>query len=337
LAAEAAQAEGHRQRALRRAARAAFLWPVEAAELLRQGRSLTELRAIGPYLERRLREWIESPPSRTPPPPERHGFATLAAAEALLARVPDWAPRLRGDLQMHTEWSDGMASVRDMAAQARALGYEYISITDHSNGLRIPRGIDEDELRRQGREIEELNAELASAGIPLHVLRSLEMNLDPQGAGDTAGEALSELDLVLGSFHSALRKTDDQTARYLAALRNPHVHVLGHPRGRVYDRRVGLSADWPRVFAVAAELDKALEVNCYPDRQDLDMERLALARAAGVRISIGTDAHHPAQLHFARLGLAAVLAAGVPPERIINFMPREALLRWVGALREAAA
>jgi DNA polymerase (family 10) len=90
---------------------------------------------------------------------------------------------------------------------------------------------------------------------------------------------------VLGSFHSALRKKEDQTERYLAALRNPDVHVLGHPRGRVYNFRLGLTADWPRVFAEAAALDKAVEIDCYPDRQDLNVELLRLVRVAGARVS----------------------------------------------------
>jgi DNA polymerase (family 10) len=105
--------------------------------------------------------------------------------------------------------------------------------------------------------------------------------------------ALRKLDLVLGSFHSSLSTTEDQTERYLAAVRNPHLHVLGHSRGRIYNYRLGLSADWPRVFAEAAHLDRAVEIDSYPDRQDLNLALLKLAKKEGVRISLGTDAHHP--------------------------------------------
>ncbi len=125
------------------------------------------------------------------------------------------------------------------------------------------------------------------------MFRSIEMNLSPRGEGDMSPESLLALDLVLGSFHSALRTTEDQTERYLAALRNAHVHILGHPRGRIYNFRIGLNADWPRVFAETARLDKAVEMDCYPDRQDLNVELLKLARNHGTRISLGTDAHHP--------------------------------------------
>src|SRR5207248_6749559 len=127
-------------------------------------------------------------------------------------------------------------------------------------------GLDEDRLAAQGQEIDAVNARLDGR---LRLLRAAEMNLAPDGTGDMPHEALDRLDLVLGAFHSALRRRDDQTARYLAALENPAVHVLAHPRGRIYDFRAGLAADWARVFAAAAALDKAVEVDAYPDRQAL--------------------------------------------------------------------
>jgi DNA polymerase (family 10) len=139
---------------------------------------------------------------------------------------------------------------------------------------------------------------------------------------------------VLGSFHSSLRRTDDQTDRYLAALRNPHIQILAHPRGRIYNFRLGLKADWPRVFAEAAKLDKALEIDCYPDRQDLNLTLLKLARSAGTRVSLGTDSHHPWQLEFIPLGLAAALRARISPERIVNFMSIQQIKRWIVRLRQ---
>ena len=167
----------------------------------------------------------------------------------------------------------------------------------------------------------EKQAARAEAGAIVTVLRSIEMNLNPRGEGDMSPDALVSLDLVLGSFHSALRSAEDQTERYLAALRNPHIHILGHPRGRIYNFRIGLRADWPRVFSEAAALDKALEIDCYPDRQDLNVALLKIARDHGTRISPGTDAHHAWQLEFIDLGLAAALRAKIPSERIVNFMP----------------
>jgi DNA polymerase (family 10) len=141
-------------------------------------------------------------------------------------------------------------------------------------------------------------------------------------------KALRKLDLVLGAFHSSLRKTEDQTERYLAALRNPELHILGHPRGRIYNFRLGLRADWSRVFEAAAEAGKAVEIDCYPDRQDLSLDLLKLARDTGVMISLGTDSHHPWQLEFIDLGLAAAASAGIARERILNFKSARELREW---------
>ena len=165
------------------------------------------------------------------------------------------------------------------------------------------------------------------------VLSSIELNLNPRGEGDMDPKALAKLDLVLASFHSALRVKYDQTARYLAALRNPDIQILGHPRGRIYNYRLGLKADWSRVFAEAAKRNKAVEVDCYPDRQDLNVSLLKLAREAGTLISLGTDSHHPWQLEFIELGLAAALKAKIPAEKIVNFMPLADLKSWVARVR----
>ncbi len=328
LALEAERAEGTLVKAFKRASRAAFLWPLEASELLARGGSLTELPGIGPYLERLLRSWLEKPPRKPRPPPVRANFLTLAKARSLFAKHPDWPKQYRGDLQMHSHWSDGAADIRAMADAARARGYQFIAITDHSQGLKIAGGINETELREQEHEIQRVNEALRKQGADFKVLRSIEMNLSPQGKGDMNARSLKRLDLVVGSFHSKLRVKEDQTERYLAALRNPHVNILGHPVGRIYNHRVGLPADWKRVCGEAAKLDVALEIDSYPDRQDLSVELLLLAREEGARIAIDTDAHAPEQLAFAELGLAAALLARIPAERIVNFMPAEQLLKW---------
>jgi DNA polymerase (family 10) len=163
----------------------------------------------------------------------------------------------------------------------------------------------------------------------MRVLRSIEMDVFSDGEGDMDPLALASLDLVLGAFHTRLRVGEDQTDRYLAALRNPAVDVLAHPRGRMFGRRVGIRAEWPRVFDEAVRLDKALEVDASPHRQDLNVELLRLAADAGVRISIGTDAHHSRELSYLPFGLAAAAIARVPRERILNFSPVEDVLAWV--------
>lgn len=306
-------------RALKRASRMALSWPVEAATV----EDLQDLPAVGPTLTRLLREWLENPPESEEPPPLRSNFLTLAQARNIL-RGLDW--QARGDLQMHTVWSDGSSEIEDMADEARRRGYSYIAITDHTKGLKIANGLDEERLHEQSLEIERLNRRYDD----FRILRSAEVNLSLNGEIDIQP---CELDLVLGCFHSKLRLVEDQTERYLKALRNPRIHILGHPRGRIYNFRIGLTCDWERVLAEAAALDKAVEIDCFPDRQDLDVATLHLARDAGVRISLGTDAHSARQLGFMDLGLAAAWKAGISRERILNFMPAEELLEWATGSR----
>jgi putative hydrolase len=332
LMARAAEDEdrgGNRERALQRAARAAYYWPVEARSLVEEDRSLMELRSVGPWLAGVLRGWLDDPSVEVPSPAAlRSGYLTMAEATEILEANPEWLPTLRADLQMHTTYSDGAAPLPVMATAAEGLGYEYVGVTDHSKGLKIAGGMDEEELAEQGAHIALVNRELEEAGSKLRLLRSIEMNLSPEGEQDMDPYALARLDLVLGAFHSKLRSKEDETERYLKAIRNPTFHVLAHPRCRMFNRRVGLSADWPKVFAAAAEAGKALEIDAHPNRQDLDVELLPLAREAEVWISIGTDAHSVGELEFIGLGVAAAISSGIPRERILNYRPREEVLAW---------
>jgi len=334
LARESETAKMPAQKALRRASRRALMWPDEVADLLSHGRSLMELQSVGPYIEALLRRWFDRPPDVPKPPEIRRQFLTLTDAKAALAKKVSWLTSVRGDLQMHTTWSDGDASIEQMAESAIARGYQYIAITDHTKGLKIAGGINEQQLELQAEEIAEVNQQVRQHG--LTVLCSAELNINPRGEADMDSRCLRKLDLVLGCFHSSLRTKEDQTHRYVAALRNPEVHILGHPRGRVYNFRLGLSADWTKVFGVAAELDKAVEIDGYPDRQDLNIDLLKLAKKAGCRISFGTDSHGAAQLRFMEYSAAAALIAGIPKDRILNFMSRDELGHWVSSLREHA-
>ena len=332
LAREGEINEGILRRAYKRAARSAFLWPKHASSLHRDEIPLTSLKGIGPFIAQRMQKWLDNPSAKKVIPPVlRRDFVTLADAQTRLQREGMWSQSLRGDLQMHTHWSDGSGSLSEMATAAAARNYEYIAITDHSKGLKIAGGMDESKMAAQGQEIVIINQKRGDGNVTL--LRSIEMNLNPRGEGDMQPSSLARLDIVLGSFHSSLRTTEDQTQRYLAAIRNPHIQILGHPRGRIYNYRLGLRADWSRVFAEGAKLDKAVEIDCYPDRQDLNVSLLRIARREGVRISLGTDAHHPPQLAFIELGLAAALQAKISPERIINFLSLDQLRAWVKQVR----
>lgn len=331
LARAAENAKQPLQRALRRAARHALLWPEEAQNIVTDGRSLTELPGIGPYLNRHIVNCLEHPPDRDEPTPEiRKNFLTLAEATTMRRTTPERFTGIRGDLQMHTTWSDGSGSIQDMAEAAAPLRYSYLAITDHSKGLKIAGGINEEQLAQQAEEIALVNERMQG----LRVLRSIELNLSPTGSGDMEPPALEKLDLVLGCFHSALRRKEDQTDRYLNALRNPSIHILGHPRWRIYNFRLGLTADWSKVFALAAELDKAVEIDCYPDRQDLSIDLLEIARKEGCRISMGTDSHGPSQLSFIELGNRCDNKTKLDRERILNYMPTDQLLEWAATVRD---
>jgi histidinol phosphatase-like PHP family hydrolase len=294
-----------------------------------EGRSLTELRSVGPWVGRLLHLWFEDPPEVPEVPATRAGFMSLAEARAAIGDDDSWRRELRADLQMHTVYSDGSETVSEVAAHCAERGYEYIAITDHSKGLPIAGGIDEATLAGQMDEIERVNADLDG----LTILRALEMNIGVDGSGDMDPEALKQLDLVVGSFHSQLRKTEDQTERYLAALENPFVHIVGHPRGRMYNRRRGLDADWKVVFETAAALGKAMEINAQPARQDLQVELLEIARDTEVLFSIGTDAHYESELDNVEFSLGAAAKVGIPKERIVNFWPLDRFRAWVGELQ----
>jgi histidinol phosphatase-like PHP family hydrolase len=332
LAQEAEHASGHLKQAFRRASRKALLWPDEASELVLTRRSLTELDGIGATLARRIHQWMEELPTVVEPPQIRSEFLTFAQARKIIGQHTKWSAMLKGDLHMHTLWSDGSSTVAEMARAAEERGYRFIAITDHTKGLKIANGLNEQRLLEQGNEINATNASLASRGADLVILKSAEVNLSPMGQPDIDDLALSKLDLVIGSFHSALRRTEDQTSRYLAALRNKGIHILGHPQTRIYNHREGLRADWSRVFAEAAHLDKAVEIDGYADRQDLKMSLLRLARTEGARISLGTDAHHPWQLVFMNFSLAAARLIGIPKDRILNFMSTQELRSWASQI-----
>lgn len=331
LGRRAETADGHRRKAHERAAGAALMWREEAAAVAARSESLETLAGVGPSLARRIAEWLKEPGQLDEPPPARSGFRSYASALERLAPHPEWRRELRGDLQMHSIYSDGKACLRDMALAAAGRGYDYISITDHSQGLKVARGMDEAELGRQGDEVDALNEKLVAEGIELRVLRGIEMNLDEEGAGDMDPQSLEPLDLVVGSFHSNLRSTEDETRRYVGALANPLVNILGHPTTRRFNRRAGLSADWPRIFEAAASSGVALEINSHPHRQDINVELLRLGKDSEALFSIGTDAHSTDELSYVELSLSAAQDAGIERDRIINFWELDRLLEWAGS------
>lgn len=231
----------------------------------------------------------------------------------------------RGDLQMHSEYSDGRVSIADLAEGCRARGYRYCAITDHSYGLPIARGVSMEQLARQHREIDALNRRLKGA---FRIIKGIEANILADGELDMPLHERQSLELVLAAPHSKLRTGDDQTTRLVTAVRTPGVHILAHPRGRKSGARPGITANWDMVFAAAAEAGVAIEIDGDPSRQDIDFELAERALAAGCLFALDSDAHSVEELRYADIALAHARLAGIPARRIINCWDVDHLLAW---------
>ena len=263
-------------------------------------------------------------------PELREARGEIEAAAA--GRLPPLIERgdLRGDLQMHTRYSDGAATVEDMARAAIALGHEYIGITDHSVSLRVAGGLSEDDLRRQRDEIAAVNAKLAEEGVDCHVFHGTELEILSDGSLDYSEEVLAGLDFVLASIHQGFSPDEQRImGRFRAALDNPYVTCIAHPTGRVINRREPYAVNMPQLIEWAAERDVALEINSYPERLDLNDINARLARDAGVDLLINTDAHRPAQLAFCDYGVAVARRGWLEAKDVVNTRPRAEFEQWL--------
>ncbi len=257
------------------------------------------------------------------PPELREDRGEIAAAEQ--SRLPELIEiaDLRGDLQMHSTWSDGRESIETMVEACVRRGYEYLAITDHSKSLAMIGGLDADRLAEQWREIDDVQGRHPE----IRVLRSLEVDILADGSLDLEDELLGRLDVVVAAIHSRLDlPAAEQTARILAAIRNPRVQVLAHPTGRLIHRREGMSFDLDAVLDAAAEHGVAMELNAHPERLDLRDTHLIEARRRGVRIVISTDAHGAEQLELMRYGVEQARRAWLTADDVLNTLPVDRLL-----------
>ena len=206
-----------------------------------------------------------------------------------------------GDLQMHSEWSDGSPTVQDIAEACLARGYHYSAVTDHSYGLKIAGGMSMEEAVQQRKAIGAVNARY---GKQFRLLQGIEANIDAAGQLDLTDDEAATFDVVLAAPHSRLRRSEGQTDRMLAAVAHWSVRILAHPRGRMSGSRAGVIADWHAVFAAAAERRVAIEIDGDPARQDLDHTLAASALAAGCLFALDSDAHTTTQLSYAETALA---------------------------------
>lgn len=231
----------------------------------------------------------------------------------------------KGDLHTHSTWSDGRQTLDEIARTGIERRYEYAAVTDHSHGLKIARGVPVADIPKLHAEIDEVNARYVGR---FRVLKGVEANVLPDGTLDVSGDDLARFDIVVAAAHSALRLTEDQTPRMLSAVSTRGIHVLGHPRGRVYGTRAGIRADWDAVFAAAARERVAVEIDGDPARQDLDYVLARGAVEAGCLLSLSSDAHAPDQFSYAETAIAHARLGGVPSDRVINCWPLERLLEW---------
>lgn len=296
-----------------------------------QGYSFSEqgfARADGTLLECATEEQVYATLGLAYIPPElREDAGEIEAAAA--GRLPTLiAPEtLLADLHMHSRWSDGRATIAEMAAVAEARGLRYIAITDHSAYLGVTGRLDAARLHEQAAEVAAVNAAWAARGSPFRVLHGVEVDITPDGSLALPDAALAGLDLVIASLHVSLRQPREQvTARLLQAIANPHVDLIAHPTGRILNRRPGADLDMEAVLHAAATHGTILEINSGPERLDLDAGHVRRALELGVDLAINSDAHQPDELAWTRLGVLTARRGWAPAERVVNTWPLERLL-----------
>ncbi|NGP44996.1 DNA polymerase/3'-5' exonuclease PolX [Bacillaceae bacterium SIJ1] len=258
------------------------------------------------------------------PPEIRQGHKEFDLVE----RIPELLKlsHVRGDLHMHTTWSDGAHSVEEMALAAKARGYEYIVITDHSVSLRVANGLTSDRLRRQSEEIDRVNEQIGG----IHIFKGTEMDILPDGSLDYEDDLLQEMDFVIASIHSSFQQSSDKIMQRLEnALKNAHVDLIAHPTGRLIGRRDGYKVDVDALIHLASETNTALELNANPNRFDLHHSWLEKVIAAGVPISISTDAHSIEMLSDMEEGVRIARKAFAKPEQVLNTKSKNAFKQWI--------
>ena len=233
---------------------------------------------------------------------------------------------IKGDLQMHSTWSDGAYSIKEMALAAKKLGREYIAITDHAGHLHIAHALSPSDIKKQWQEIDKLNKDLKG----IKILKGIEVDLDDFGRPELPEEILAKFDLVLGSIHSKLRMPkEEMTKRLVAAAKNPLVDILAHPTGRILGRREEMAMDLEEILKAAKESGTVLEINAYPERLDLNNQNIKKAKEAGVLLSIGTDAHSVPQLEYLELGVSEARRGWAEKKDIINTMSYKKLREFL--------
>ena len=232
---------------------------------------------------------------------------------------------VKGDLHVHSNWSDGTSSIEEVARTAQGRGYQYVAICDHSKSLKITHGLDESRLLKQMEEIDRLNEKMKG----FQVLKGTEVDILSDGRLDLSDNALEKLDFVVASVHSGFKQDKERmTKRIIKALENPYVHVLGHPTGRLLGARDPYEVEMGEMMEAAKKYGKALEINAYFERLDLDDIHCRKAKEMSIRVAIGTDTHHLDQMWMMSLGVAVARRGWLEAQNVLNTLPLKEILKW---------
>jgi putative hydrolase len=315
-----ARTEPYRVRAYLRAAEVVKGLPPDVLAARVAARSLEELTGIGPKTAAIITELVTSGSAAYLAELEETTALTVGKGNEIVAQ-------LKGDLHVHSLWSDGGAEIDVMARAARALGHEYVALTDHSPRLTVANGLSRERLLQQLDVVAALNEKLA----PFRILTGIEVDILEDGSLDQEDDILSRLDVVVASVHSKLRMEREQmTRRMVVAIANPHTDVLGHCTGRyvVGRGRPQSQFDAEIVFRACERFDVAVEINSRPERLDPPNDLLRLAVDSGCRFALDSDAHAPGQLEWQPYGADKAVETGVTIDRIVNSWSADELLRW---------
>jgi DNA polymerase (family 10) len=263
-----------------------------------------------------------------PIPPEiREDMGEFVAAEKnQIPRLIEWTD-LRGSLHNHSNWSDGHNPLEEIVAYMQALGCEYWAITDHSKASWQANGLDAERLRRQIKEIREINQRLESEGADFRLLAGTEVDILVSGQLDFENDLLAELDVVVASVHQGFSQSEsDNTKRLICAAQNPYVHILAHPTGRLLLEREPYKVNLPAVIDACAETGSWIELNCSPYRLDMDWRHWGCAKSKGVKCVIDPDAHRNEQAGYLRLGASVARKGWLTKGDVVNALPRKALM-----------
>ena len=257
------------------------------------------------------------------PPELREGQQEVKMAED--GTIPKLVEQsdIKGDLHVHTNWSDGRSSIEAMVLAAKALGYQYLGITDHSGGHGIAHGLDTERLRQQILEIKELSQRISG----IHIFSGIEVDIRANGSLDVPDELLAELDIVTAAVHSGMKQRQEQiTRRIIKAIENPNVDLLAHPTCRLIPDREPVAVDMEAIFRAAAKTNTMLEINAMPSRLDLKDIHTYRARELGVKLVINTDAHSHEHLEYIRFGIGVAKRGWCQPQDIVNTRPLKEII-----------